>query len=130
MRTLSFAFDYRVFSQTYVLSHRLKLLFSGQYNDTQQLKDFSRAVISTLNPGQDEAFRRSLQLPFTVINGGPQTGKSSIAAGLACMFVQRNKQTTKGQVLLCAPNITSMHNLAGEFYTQGSFVQSISSFMK
>ena len=51
-----------------------------------------------------------------MINGGPQSGKSSIAAALACMFVQRNKQSGGGQVLLCVPNITSLHNIAGKVF--------------
>ena len=90
--------------------------FPAHYNDVQQLKDYSRCIISLPNPGQDEALRRALQLPFVVINGGPQSGKSSIAAALACMFVQRNKQSGGGQVLLCAPNITSLHNIAGKVF--------------
>ena len=57
-------------------------------------------------------------MPFTVINGGPQSGKTMIAASLACMYAQRNKQTTKGKVLVCAPNETSLHNIVGKIYVE------------
>ena len=50
-----------------------------------------------------------------MINGGPQSGKTMIAASLACMFAQRNKQTSKGKVLVCAPNETSLHNIVGKW---------------
>ncbi|KAK7471580.1 hypothetical protein BaRGS_00035778, partial [Batillaria attramentaria] len=73
-----------------------------------------------LNGQQKAAIETSLKQPFTVIQGGPGTGKTMMVAHLAVMFAERNRMTPQSsaigtartQVLICGPSDKSIDAVA------------------
>ncbi len=68
--------------------------------------DISRTMDYPLNPEQKLAFATAINSFFTVITGGPGTGKSSIVKYLIHYFLQvapENEKVFPDQIRLCAP---------------------------
>ena len=95
--------------------------FSVDYRDVEGLRQLSMSVLQPGNAEQLKALEHSLGKPFTVVQGGPATGKSELAVKLSVLYAKRNltsgQMSTPTQVLLCAPNDTALDILSGEFTT-------------
>lgn len=80
-----------------------------------------------LNSKQKEALETSLKQPFTVIQGGPGTGKSMTVAHMAAMLVERNRMTPQStnpntartQVLICGPSDQTIDAVAAHLLALG-----------